>query len=332
MFLNGTAKVIFFFFTLGVLVSPNVYSDFGQSPLGNIDEGPDSTLQSILDKKAKTSPFLLGNKKLNEVDLEVKGGGPYIDDGKDRDENISITNRDKLFDFGQRVPDGSKESENYKEATNKEIFAQSFNQGTSSFGLSYIKDFGSYKGRSGAFEEIYKNYNESVEVGFLIFSFKYFLKKGAINSSYRINGGLGFYQAPGVFSSTKERSRKNITLWAVPIDFTFDMEMVLGKKFKLELQGGPSIMALFQNRHDKTEEESQKRMGQFGLGGVVGSALKIDMMQFKRMASIDLLSSLSVTDYYLNVEVRYHNYFWGFLDDISVNGLSLGLGISYDFL
>jgi hypothetical protein len=91
-------------------------------------------------------------------------------------------------------------------------------------------------------------------------------------------------------------------------------------------------MALFQDRHDKAEGEGQKRIGQFGLGGVLGTALKIDLMQFKRMANIDLLSSSSVTDYYLNIEARYHNYFWGFLDDISVNGLSLGLGISYDFL
>ncbi|MEE2742340.1 MAG: hypothetical protein VYD54_00435, partial [Bdellovibrionota bacterium] len=220
-------------------------------------------------------------------------------------------------------------------ASNKEIFDQSLNQGRSSVGFAYIRDFGSYTGGASgndSFKKIFGNYNDAVSVGFLILSFKKFFKKGKVNYSYRVNGGVGLNQAPALFGASGDRAKQIMTLWTVPVDVTIDMEMMVGKSLKLEFQGGPSLVGLFQNRNDKMEGEDKKRVGQFGFGGVIGSALKIDLMQYKRLASLDLLSSLSVSDYYLNIEARYHAYFLGFLDDVKVNGLSLGLGISYDFL
>ena len=101
------------------------------------------------------------------------------------------------------------------------------------------------------------------------------------------------------------------------------MEMSLGEKFKLELQGGPSICGIFQNRHDKAEEKNRKDLEQVGFGFVAGVGLKINLMQFKSTSSLDLLSSLSASDYYFDISARYHNYA-GFLEDVSVAGMAVG--------
>ena len=318
-------------------VSKNNGVEFAQPPIGFIEGEVKDNSTAASDSPQKSGPFILVTDKLEEIDLKGKGSAPLLEDNEEESAKLSkskITNRDKLIDFAQRLPDGRKESDTYKQASNKEIFNQSLNQGRSSVGFAYLRDFGSYTGGAGgsdSFKRIFGDSNDAVSVGFLMLSFKEFFKKGKVNFSYRVNGGVGLNQAPALFAGG-DRAKEVISLWTIPFDVTLDMEMMLGKSLKLELQGGPSLVGLFQNRNDKMEGEDKKRVGQFALGGVIGSALKIDLMQYKRMASLDLLSSLSVSDYYLNFEMRYHAYFLGFLDDVKVNGLSLGLGISYDFL
>ena len=319
------------------IVSKKSDVEFIQPSIGFIEGEVKDNSSTVSDSHQKSDPFLLVTEKLEEIDLKGGGIAPLLEDNEEESAKLSkikVTNRDKLIDFSQKLPDGSKESDTYQQASNKEIFDQSLNQGRSSVGFAYLRDFGSYTGGAGgsdSFKRIFGDYNDTVSVGFVILSFKQFFKKGKVNFSYRVNGGVGLNQAPALFSGG-DRAKEVISLWTIPFDVTLDMEMMLGKSLKFELHGGPSLAGLFQNRNDKMEGEDKKRVGQFGLGGVIGSALKIDLMQYKRMASLDLLSSLSVSDYYLNIEMRYHAYFLGFLDDVKVNGLSLGLGISYDFL
>ncbi|MDC0253934.1 hypothetical protein OAK75_03495 [Bacteriovoracales bacterium] len=320
------------------IVSKKSDVEFIQPSIGFIEGEIKDNSTEVSDSRQKSEPFLLVTEKLEEIDLKGGGIAPLLEDNEEESAKLSktkITNRDKLIDFSQKLPDGSKESDTYKQASNKEIFNQSLNQGRSSVGFAYLRDFGSYTGGAGgsdSFKRIFGDSSDAVSVGFLMLSFKQFFKKGKTNFSYRVNGGVGLNQAPALFGASGDRAKEVISLWTIPFDVTLDMEMMLGKSLKLELQGGPSLVGLFQNRNDKMEGEDKKRVGQFGFGGVIGSALKIDLMQYKRMASLDLLSSLSVSDYYLNIEMRYHAYFLGFLDDVKVNGLSLGLGISYDFL
>jgi len=342
MYLSGKVervkvRVFFPFWIIvltSLLFSSRVYSDFSQVIMGDPDLDKKSKLKKGPPKKR--SPFItdevveeLGDKvSKKELDKD-----PYIYDENSSKEDplkAKITVKDRLLQFGQEIPRGRDEPVKYFEASNREIFLQASNQGRRSFGISYLKDMSSYIGKNDAFSSTYSNYADAVRVGLLSFSFKKFIKKGGVNFAYRINGSVGLNQAPGLFADGG-RAEKNISLWLLPIDLAFDMEVALGEKFKLELQGGPSICGIFQNRHDKGEGEDQKRLGQVGFGFVAGVGLKTNLMQFKRTSSIDLLSSLSASDYYLDISLRYHNYA-AFLEDISVNGVAIGAGISYDFL
>ena len=316
-------------------VSKSSKSDFSQVIMGDSGLEDNSKLGKGLPKNR--SPFLT-DEAVGELEGKVSEEGlkndPYVfKEGSSKEDPLKgkITAKDKLLQFGQEVTFGKKEPSRYVEASNEEIFKQSSNQGRRSFGISYLKDMSSYLGKNNAFDDTYSSSADAVKVGLLSLSFKKFIKKGGVNFAYRVNGSVGLNQAPALFSSKTERSEKNISLWFVPVDLAFDMEMSLGEKFKLELQGGPSICGVFQNRHDKGEGEEQKRLGQVGFGFVAGVGLKTNLMQFKRTSSLDLLSSLSASDYYFDISARYHSYA-GFLEDISIGGMAVGAGISYDFL
>ncbi len=318
-----------------LLFSFDVYPDFSQIIMGDPDfEEQVEPKKSPLKKK---SPFVT-DEAVGELEDNVSkkelSEDPYIYDENSYKEDplkAKITTKDQLLQFGQEITSRREEPEQYIEASNREIFRQASNQGRRSFGISYLKDMSSYSGKNNAFNDTYSDNDEVVRVGLLSLSFKKFIKKGGVNFAYRINGSVGLNQAPALFASKSTRSDKNISLWVLPVDLAFDMEMALGEKFKLELQGGPSICGVFQNRHDKGEGEDQKRLGQVGFGFVAGVGLKTNLMQFKRTSSIDLLSSLSASDYYFDISARYHSYA-AFLEDISVSGIAIGAGISYDFL
>ena len=316
-------------------VSKDSKSDFAQIIIGDPVSSKEPKL--VKDAAEKQSPFVTDEvleKSDDDVSKQKLNEDPYIfqESGSKEDPlNAKITTKDKLLQFGQEIVIDREEPAHYTSASNREIFKQASNQGKRSFGISYLKDMSSYSGKNNAFNDTYSGTDEVVKVGLLSLSFKKFLKKGGVNFAYRINGSVGLNQAPALFASKTSRSEKNISLWIVPVDFAFDMEMALGEKFKLELQGGPSVCGIFQNRHDKKEGEEQKRLGQVGFGFVAGIGLKTNLMQFKSTSSIDLLSSLSASDYYFDISARYHSYA-AFLEDITVSGIAIGAGISYDFL
>ena len=161
-------------------VTKNNGVEFAQPPIGFIEGEVKDNSTAVSDSPQKSGPFILGADKLEEIDLKGKGSAPLLEDNEEESAKLSkskITNRDKLIDFAQRLPDGSKESDTYKQASNKEIFNQSLNQGRSSVGFAYLRDFGSYTGGAGgsdSFKRIFEDSNEAVSVGFLILSFKQF--------------------------------------------------------------------------------------------------------------------------------------------------------------
>ena len=99
--------------------------EFAQPPIGFIEGEIKDNSGAVLDSKQTPGPFLLDNQKLKAVDLKGGGDAPLLMYKKEESgqfPDIKITNRDKLIDFSQRLPDGSKESDTYQQASNKEIF------------------------------------------------------------------------------------------------------------------------------------------------------------------------------------------------------------------
>ena len=86
-----------------------------------------------------------------------------------------------------------------------------------------------------------------------------------------------------------------------------------------------------QVRSDRGDGEKGKRRRQFGQGYFGAAKLKFALGPIFERNAYSLLRDSDVSRFFLNLEARYQNYD-DFNDPVTIDGISYGLGFSFEFL
>jgi len=184
----------------------------------------------------------------------------------------------------------------------------------------------------GVFQKTFDTGNDdSKNAGLLLLSFDRYFKKGDVNWAWGFNLGASYKSGKGIFLTSQVSSETQFILWLIPIDFAIIAEIPAGESFTFSFFGGPSIMGLMQHRSDREQGEAGKRRRQVSWGYIGGAKIKYSLGNLFSRNSFTLLSQMDISDFFLNFESRYQNY-GNFQDDITISGVSFGLGLSFEFL
>ena len=133
----------------------------------------------------------------------------------------------------------------------------------------------------------------------------------------------------GQFKSGKP-SRTEFVLWVLPVEVFLGFSVNLATWLKAGGLAGPSMVWLSQNRNDFQDDHPKKRIHQVGYGYFLQGYLKLGLGRWFPGVTRNLYHSYKMTNFYLQLVARYQG--WShFRDPITIKGLSLGLGLAFDF-
>ncbi|MBT6325107.1 MAG: hypothetical protein HOJ35_04005 [Bdellovibrionales bacterium] len=211
------------------------------------------------------------------------------------------------------------------------LLSEVSSRGSNSFSISYfLVDNYKITDSKDMFEQVFKNGDDSINTGYLILSGTKYLYRGWVDFTSGVNLGVSFSSGNGYFESNTV-SNTNFKLWSIPVDLSLGMDVSLGRFIKVGLSGGPSAMMLLQSRDDMEQGEESKRVRQFGYGYFGTGKAMISLSNIFTSSGFSLYSERGVSQMYLTIEARYHK-FGNFQDEITNEGLSYGLGLSFDYL
>ena len=207
---------------------------------------------------------------------------------------------------------------------------------TSGVTISYYLDRFNFKGnRSDIFNLIFEKSSRSRRFGMILISFqRYFFHDFSSLTpllSLGINMGFSHAKGKGHYFSGVEESGVLFTLWTIPLDFSLGMEFSLDQWIKISASGGPSLLALYQNRNDRNYGEEGKRRTQWGHGYFAAVKFQGGLSKFFPSMGFKSLAYNKISAYFFNVEARFQNY-QKFKDGFTVSGLSFGIGFTFEFL
>jgi len=298
--------------------------DFSQSVIGQtLDKDFDETYKNIKDD----SIFLPGNAKDIEL-LKTDKKSPFMSgyDDKQMDKKLDKN----ASDVGVTTMGTFSNATNYLEHDMKILLSDIEMKGKKAVSFNYYKDTFDYVSKSDVFNKVYRGDPKSYNVGTFQLAYNYFyIKKEHLDCFIGTNLGFGYNQGPGVFIYSREVSDTTFRLVTLPADFTVGFGLRPGKWLKLNLEGGPSAMGLYQTRSDRNSGERGKRRRQVGFGYYGQGALKISMSNIFPKYYHSLYYGMNLTKVWLNVLARYH-YYSNFQDDIQISGVSFGIGFAFE--
>lgn len=304
--------------------------DLRQTVQGSEFEG--DTLDSL--EVGKDSPYL-GNGtpdliKSNE-DMEELESSANLSGAKTPNllENHKIGS--EFNDIGYTVPGTFEKNDSYIDL-DKSSYADKFSkEGSSSISLSYIRDNFDYQSPNNIINRTIGTGYKHVQSGFLLIrNDKFFLKTSIFHFHWSAGTGLAYNYGRGIFV-TGDQSETGFRLWEIPLDIGLGLNFNAGKYVKISATGGPSALFLIQNRDDLTAHEPGKNKLQTGLGYFASAQVKVNMYSFAGESAYELFTSNQITNCYLTLEARMHNY-EKYLDEIKVSGTSFGAGLTFEFL
>lgn len=213
----------------------------------------------------------------------------------------------------------------------KELFNKYYNKGDSSFTFTYFTDNYSISDSGNIFNRTFKGTARS---GYLIFSLEKTIFRKYVSMFYGFDFGFSFSHANGIFQGG-DISNTDIKFWIIPLDFLLKLEVPIMKVSKVSIYGGPSIVGVWQTRSDMDQGESvgdayQSRR-QVGYGYFAGARLSLSLGNFMNSTFKNLYTSMSASNFFMNIDGRYQHYS-NFLDPLTIQGTSLGIGFSFEFL
>lgn len=224
-----------------------------------------------------------------------------------------------------------EDNQGYLEFKNSEIVDANYKRGRKSFHFSYLKDHYDYKDSAGNFTNTY-NSNEGDRYGFLHVGGKNRMSTGFVNTNWGIQTGLGLSQGKGVFLKTSEVSDVNFSLWTIPLEILLSLELPMTKYLHLEFDGGPSGVLLIQTRSDRDGGDRDKSRRQMGYGYVLAGKLKFNVSQISKNTGFDMYKDYSISNFFMSIEGRIHNYSGFKQEGVSLSGASFGIGFIFEYL
>lgn len=270
--------------------------------------------------------------------LEEYHGGEATSEGSNQfaipnesNEYRQLTDKEKILSTGVTAPYKFEKDQNYLSLSHSDIFKRVYDKGDAAISFTYLKDEFDVVDPEGIYQKTFDAGGDSLRAGYLLFASDHYFYKGFVNLFWTAGVGVSFSKGKGVFLTSQTKSNATFSLYTAPIDLGLGLEIPLGKAFSLYAAGGPSAMALYQNRSDKDQGEAEKRKRQISPGYFVNAKLKISMANLFRKTAFSYFSQDKITNYYLNIEMRQHSY-TSFQDPLEVTGSSVGVGFSFDYL
>lgn len=288
--------------------------------------------ENAMEEDEKAILYLLpGSGK--EMDSEVKEDKTFIVNPSTKEVPDFSVGNIKDERVGQ-LPAGSKELDKpgFESMDNWDKLNRVRDQAKNSLTFAALLDNYNYGGPPGVYDQLYEGSNANF-INKFFFQGSYqitFLKKFFLLSS-GLNLGVSYKTGKGDFTDGQQ-SETTIALWAIPVDIPLTLQIPVGSFLRIEASAGPSLMTLLQNRDDRDEGESGKDTYQLSPGYFAGGRLKINWGNIWKSSALALFNSNDVTNFFLNFDARYESYN-KFSDElVKVDGISYGLGLSFEFL
>jgi hypothetical protein len=310
---------------------------------------PDSEFHKMYKDVKKESPFVPSYQK-EEIEQSPRKKSSFIPMGMEDEDlvlkyNKSVVAKDLISGsevvknekpleskkYSGLMPMGTLKNDQYLEAKNTEIIEKYENKGRSNFSLSYyLVDNFKVEDEGNTYNSIFKDDTEAKNSGLLLFSMTNYLSKGRVNLGVAVNAGVSYHNGRGVFADGT-RSDAKFTVWMIPLDLGVSANIPMSRFLRFSFAGGPSAMGLMQTRDDKESGEKYKRRRQVGTGFFGMAKMQVSLSSLMPSLAPTMYGNYSVSQFYLNLEARMHNYS-RFQDDIDISGSSIGLGLTFDYL
>lgn len=200
------------------------------------------------------------------------------------------------------------------------------------YGLYFYKDMARYSHDSSDFDQVFRDGDdtEAAIIGRLKYH-NFFYNHKILQLAWGVQFGVGHNAGKPINSNTGESISPKVKLWTFPLDASIQMEYPLSRFFKLSVSGGPSLMVLLQHRKDLPEGDDRKDLRQFGYGGFGAFEFKIAFSEWIKKTMSDAFYGHRTTRYLLSAGVRYQ-YYSGFKENITIDGIVLGAGFTVEFM
>jgi hypothetical protein len=296
-------------------------SDFGQVVPGQQTD----QFQNI---KNKSDGHVLDSNDRPMEKYKSDGNSPLVPGQEDYGDTVS--GKDSPTQFNANAPFSGLESDGYRVQTNEMILRRLVNKSEFLFAIDFYMNKFDYQDDRGIYDKTFGS-NTGSKGGSLNLSSDYYLSKGMVNFGMGAGAGLGYSTGKGIFESNGQVSEMNFNLYSIPLDLRFSMEIPIGRAAKLTGAAGPSGMILIQNRSDRDNKEDGKTIRQFGVGYFVEGKLKFNLSYLMPDTGFEYYKFHEVSFMSVDLMVRTQDYS-GFSDEISISGMSYGIGVTFEFL
>lgn len=300
--------------------------DFGQALPGQVSQ--------------ETSPYE-GSDELNEEEnayQNVFGSLPqqYTDEEL---KGAQMSEQDKEWlkttsEEGSILINPNKNS--YMEYSDSDLVKDSYQISKSEISFSYLYDTFDYKDKDGIYNKTFKNKDKdahALQSGYIVGSYKHFFQRNIVSSFFQLNGAISYNKGRGLFATPpNDPSRTVFTLWLFPIDLNLGARFNMGRSVSLTLQGGPTIVPIWQNRSDREDGEDGKDVKQVGYGYNASASLDLSLFNMFPNLGRSLKGASDIKNMSVNILARTMGVSGFKKEDFEISGASFGLGFSFEYL
>ncbi|HLE10197.1 MAG: hypothetical protein A2504_05145 [Bdellovibrionales bacterium RIFOXYD12_FULL_39_22] len=335
--------MLILFFTILLFVRCS-HNGFGQYMPGEVpaEEGIETVLEDY-----KANDTFLGGVERGPGPLDLvesnKEFESFVIDRADRhlgespSEAQDISSRSLLDreasrqSTGQTLTGTFDEGNEYISTRKIDLMRSISNKGRSGFGLNYYQNNFNYKDSKNIFKKTFQDDKDAVNVGFLEIEFQKFFMRYFIDLGIVANISAGFNRGVGLFQTSQTKSHTEFKIWTIPIDLGLSLEIPVSTWIKLCGSGGATLAMLSQNRNDLKDDDSDKTKIQMGTGYFAEAKFRFALSNAMASSGAALYSSMGITKQYFNIMARMHNLS-NFQDDITISGVTFGVGITFEYL
>lgn len=322
--MSGKLKASSFCFYLALLLNSAFAADANQNLGGQLSE--ENFEENYKDVEGE-SPYL-SNKLSEEFISNQDGISPNIP-GEASEEDLLKIKPEKL-NSGILVPGAAGNLDNILTTSDSLDFKARRKMSNTNFSFFYTQDNFNYQNDRDIYQKTYRDAPRAQEGGSLHLGFDWFFVRSFIDLFINAGAGFGFNSGKGVFV-TGEQSDTSFKLWTLPVDLGLGLSIPISSYFKLTAMGGGSALGLYQSRGDREKNDEDKYVRQVGYGYYAQAKLQISLSGFMDQTAFEMYRDYQITNMLLDFIVRNQNYS-SFGDPITVDGLSYGVGFSFEYL
>ena len=221
----------------------------------------------------------------------------------------------------------------YLENSDLKFYHEYANLGKKFITLSYIFDRFTYENKlvPASFDYLLKQSSRRKKVSAAQFTLGQNLHWKFLEPFWGVNFGVSYLRGRGMFKTKGTESETVFVLWVVPAEVFLGFSINLTSWMKLGGMAGPSAVWLSQNRSDYKADDSRKRLQQIGWGYFAQVYAKIGLGRWFPGITRNLYHSYKMTNFYLQPMLRWQSFTHFQEKNIEIGGVSMAVGLAFDF-